>query len=245
MPEEPSELLKMSLSAAVPLWIAQFKDRPWKEISQIASEASQFIAEHGDDILFKSKKRGATAQAFNHLAKGIAALSFVPGGVKIFGLHFEARHEGGESATAVAIPRNLTFEKGTIGRIVLARGLEFEATPAETNPLVVDETWGKMAKHFEIRLTDRDGREFVTPWSYGIGGIRDIEWILATLGDEALDVERAQGSPERYADLFGYDPEDPKIAEAFEGLRKKSAELRAFLGDATYEQLLSIMEEQG
>ena len=65
----------------------------WDEIKKIAEDASQMIAEHGDNILFKAKKKGESAKAFNALAKGIAALSFVPGGVKIFGMHFESKLE--------------------------------------------------------------------------------------------------------------------------------------------------------
>lgn len=91
---ESGEHLKAALSAAVPLWIAQFQDLPWSQLQAIATEASQQVAEHGDDILFKSKRKGDTAKAFNHLAKGVAVLAFAPGGVKIMGMEFEAFHPG-------------------------------------------------------------------------------------------------------------------------------------------------------
>jgi hypothetical protein len=87
-------LLQAALSAAVPLNIAVFQMRPWTELEQLAKEAAQVVAEKGDRILFRSKKRGETAAAFNKLAEGIAVLAFAPGGVKVFGLHFEARHPG-------------------------------------------------------------------------------------------------------------------------------------------------------
>ena len=83
-------LLSSTLQLAVPLWIEQLRSRPWEYIEQRAKECSQVIAEKGDIILFKSTKKGETAKAFNHLAEGIACLSFVPGGVKIFGGHWEA-----------------------------------------------------------------------------------------------------------------------------------------------------------
>lgn len=84
--------LQSSLSAAVPLWIENFVQKGYSldEVFEIAKGASQMIAEKGDLILFKSKKKGETADAFNALAKGIAALAFVPGGVKTFGMHFQA-----------------------------------------------------------------------------------------------------------------------------------------------------------
>ena len=82
-------LLSSTLQLAVPLWIDQLRRYPWEHIEERAKVCSQYIAEKGDIILFKSKKKGETAKAFNHLAEGIACLSFVPGGVKIFGGHWE------------------------------------------------------------------------------------------------------------------------------------------------------------
>jgi hypothetical protein len=83
--------LAISLSAAVPLWIESFvaKGMSFDEVLAVAKGASQIIAEKGDLILFRSKKKGETAEAFNALAKAIAAMSFVPGGVTTFGQHFE------------------------------------------------------------------------------------------------------------------------------------------------------------
>lgn len=85
-------LLKSMLPMAVMLNTLNFKELPWKQLQQIATDASQFIAEHGDNILFKGPKKGDTAKAFNELAKGVAVLSFAPGGVNILGMHFETIH---------------------------------------------------------------------------------------------------------------------------------------------------------
>lgn len=81
------DLLKISLSAAVPLWVDTILRENWSvdRLQRESAEAAQEIAEHGDRILFKSK---GTAQAFNALAKGIAILSFCPGGIEVFGLKF-------------------------------------------------------------------------------------------------------------------------------------------------------------
>ena len=83
-------LLSSTLQLAVPLWIDQLRRQPWEYIQQRAEVCSQVVAEKGDIILFKSEKKGETAKAFNHLAEGLACLAFVPGGVKIFGGHWEA-----------------------------------------------------------------------------------------------------------------------------------------------------------
>jgi hypothetical protein len=88
------ELLKISLSAAVPLWIERFKQLTDDERMAIAREAAQVVAEKGDIIQFRSKRKGETANAFNQLARGIAVLAFSPGGVTVFGLHFEVGLDG-------------------------------------------------------------------------------------------------------------------------------------------------------
>lgn len=87
-----NNLLSIALSAAVPLKIMEIQARggitgdDLKQLPQIA----QLLAEHGDDLLFKSVKKGETAKVFNEVVCGIAILAFVPGGITIFGQHFEA-----------------------------------------------------------------------------------------------------------------------------------------------------------
>lgn len=85
-------LLKTMLPMAVTLDIMRLKGVPWAEVQAMAQGHAQFIAEHGDNLLFLGPKKGDTSKAFTKFSQGIAALSFVPGGVNIFGLHFEATH---------------------------------------------------------------------------------------------------------------------------------------------------------
>lgn len=87
MPDD--SLLAGMLQVAVPLWIEELKGKSWEYISKRAGECSQVIAEKGDIILYKSAKKGESAKAFNCLAEGVACLAFVPGGVDVFGVHFE------------------------------------------------------------------------------------------------------------------------------------------------------------
>lgn len=86
-------LLRVALSAAVPLWVADLQRRPWVEVQELARACADTVASKGDVILYRSKKKGETAEAFNALAKGIAALSFAPGGVTFLGDHYENKHE--------------------------------------------------------------------------------------------------------------------------------------------------------
>lgn len=83
--------LQAALSAAVPLEIERLRHLPIADLVERARECGQVTAEKGDIILFKSEKKGETARAFAKLAEGLACMALVaPGGVKVFGMHFEA-----------------------------------------------------------------------------------------------------------------------------------------------------------
>jgi hypothetical protein len=97
-------LLSSILQLAVPLWIDQLKSAGWDYILQRAKVCSQIVAEKGDIILFKSSKKGESAAAFNALAEGIACIAFVPGGVNVFGDHWEAcLHKDAPERTRMAL----------------------------------------------------------------------------------------------------------------------------------------------
>jgi hypothetical protein len=59
-----------------------------EERLRLASECSQVVAEHGDDLMYGSKRKGATARAFAGFVRGLAALAHQPGGVTFGGLHW-------------------------------------------------------------------------------------------------------------------------------------------------------------
>jgi len=85
------EVLRATLQLAVPLWIDQMRGAPWSHIKARAAECATAVASQGDVIMFRSGKKGQTAEAFNRLAEGIACAAFSPGGIKVFGDHYEAR----------------------------------------------------------------------------------------------------------------------------------------------------------
>lgn len=84
-------LLRSTLSVAVPMWIERLRSLGWDLVLERAKVCSQVIAEKGDVIMFRGGKKGETAYAFNHLAEGIACLAFAPGGVHVFGDHYDAK----------------------------------------------------------------------------------------------------------------------------------------------------------
>jgi hypothetical protein len=87
--------LSIALSAAVPLHILelQAKGGPDADDFTKATAMSAVLGERGDVLLFGSKKKGEAAEIFNGLARALAVLSFVPGGVRLFGNHWETKIE--------------------------------------------------------------------------------------------------------------------------------------------------------
>ena len=88
-----SDSLSSALSAAVPLYIDELKKKggPDETDFKQATELSKILGERGDVLLFGSKKKGETAEMFNGVAKALGVLSFVPGGVTLFGSHWETK----------------------------------------------------------------------------------------------------------------------------------------------------------
>lgn len=87
-------VLLVALEAAVPLWIVELRRMPAGQRERTrtvwARAGAESIAHKGDVLQYGSKRRGEAADVFSHLARGLAALAFQPGGVTFAGLHFEA-----------------------------------------------------------------------------------------------------------------------------------------------------------
>jgi hypothetical protein len=87
-----SALLAVHLSAQVPLYIAELRAQggPTDADRDTAQRLGPVIAAHGDRLLYRSTRAGETAGLANDLGFAIAVLSFCPGGVTVFGQHWEA-----------------------------------------------------------------------------------------------------------------------------------------------------------
>ena len=90
---ESEDLLITTLEVAVPLWINKIKvsGTLHLRLAHRRKELSNIIASKGDIILYKSKKSGETAKAFNALAEALAIMSFIPGGVTFKGKKWETK----------------------------------------------------------------------------------------------------------------------------------------------------------
>lgn len=88
------DLMRAFLSAAVPLRIMGMQENddggPTREQIGACRPIVTDLGERGDLLLFGSHKKGESAELANGLAHAIAVLAFAPGGIDIFGMHFEA-----------------------------------------------------------------------------------------------------------------------------------------------------------
>lgn len=84
-----SDLLPGFVAAFVPLHIAEYKLKggPSEDDFARCPEYARMLGEHGDALLYKIP--GQTAQMMNMLLDAIAVLAFLPGGVTVFGVHYE------------------------------------------------------------------------------------------------------------------------------------------------------------
>lgn len=88
------DVLAFTLELAVPLRIIELRGARGEERYRLAREAADVIAAHGDDILFRSPRRGGTARATAALITGLACAAFQPGGVRFGPLAWCAAHPG-------------------------------------------------------------------------------------------------------------------------------------------------------
>lgn len=82
------DLMKLHLSMCVPLRIDELRTMRFPledHLARIRPYALD-IAEYGDQLLFRGKR---TTELMNKVVDALAVMAFLPGGVTLFGLHFE------------------------------------------------------------------------------------------------------------------------------------------------------------
>jgi hypothetical protein len=86
-------LLQTAMWPAIQLHIMQLKEcgGPQDADFERARKVSDVLGEKGDILLFGGGKKGEVASIFNETARAIAILAFCPGGIDIFGSHFDAK----------------------------------------------------------------------------------------------------------------------------------------------------------
>jgi hypothetical protein len=86
-----SNPLSEALAAAVPLFIERLQERGGPSAVELARmhDLSTALGERGDVLIFGGGRKGEQAELFNRTAEALAILSFLPGGVTLFGSHWE------------------------------------------------------------------------------------------------------------------------------------------------------------
>jgi len=86
------ELLPLHLDAQIPLYIAELQKKGGPDATDFAlvREAGQALAARADRLLHRCGKKGEATDLITALAFGVAVLSFLPGGVTVFGQHWES-----------------------------------------------------------------------------------------------------------------------------------------------------------
>lgn len=94
VPKSDTHPLPAALAMAVPLQISQLAARggPTDTEWAFARQWADTLAEKGDVLLYGEKK-GETAKLFAEFANAVAVLAFAPGGITIFGQHFEYKEK--------------------------------------------------------------------------------------------------------------------------------------------------------
>lgn len=86
------ELLRFALALGVPQAMRELARRggPIEADWEVAQAFGDTLAERADNLLYRSKKRGETARLCAELIRHMAVMAYVPGGVSLLGLHFDA-----------------------------------------------------------------------------------------------------------------------------------------------------------
>lgn len=84
-------VLSISLSASVPLRTLEIirAGGPTEEDYERIRSYTDDLTTNGADLFFRSPRKDASAERFNQVTDAIAVLSFQPGGVNAFGMHFD------------------------------------------------------------------------------------------------------------------------------------------------------------
>jgi hypothetical protein len=93
MTDQAQELIRLFLDTSVPLRILALQEQggPTQEDFKRVQSHDQLLGERGNFLWMKSKKKGETAKVANAVADAIAVLSFVSGGITLFGQHWESK----------------------------------------------------------------------------------------------------------------------------------------------------------
>jgi hypothetical protein len=85
------ELMQLTLMVGVPLCMHKIKSTggPFRSDIKRAHEFAEILAEKGDVLQYGSRDQGEVANLMAQLIEAVAILACLPGGVDVFGMHWE------------------------------------------------------------------------------------------------------------------------------------------------------------
>ena len=107
----------------------------------------------------------------------------------------------------------------------------------------VDDAWAKNANHYSVAL-HREGPTMMTvPYSMGKAH-KNGPTAADVLSSLALDAQSVHGGRdfEDWAHEYGYDPDSRKAERTYQAACRQTQELRRFLGECAYGELLFEVE---
>jgi hypothetical protein len=92
MPTPTADLIRCTLQTGVPFRMLDIQQRggPTDTDWGWARSFAQALGEKGDILLYRSHKKGETGHIMEQFINAVALLAFCPGGITIYGLHFDA-----------------------------------------------------------------------------------------------------------------------------------------------------------
>ena len=104
-------LLQATLNVAVPLRIEELRRKPLSEIldPEALRSIQTRLGEAREEVLYGGR---CGAAGFNALTDGLARLAFLPGGIVVLGMHFDA---GRQLIFAAGQTRSSTPRRGEAG----------------------------------------------------------------------------------------------------------------------------------
>ncbi len=135
----------------------------------------------------------------------------------------------------------------TIAQFIDRHGITSTAVPTTSNPHMPD--LGREAVHFLVTLRYQSpagaARTMALPFSGGSPrafpeGLPTTSGVLGCLWSDASSADE---EGEDWADGIGADSDSRKAYATWETVRRQSADLRSFLGDAVFADLLTVDED--
>jgi hypothetical protein len=93
--EMASLLLSTALNVSISLRVLELmkKGGPTDEDLDRIHVFLKDLGEHGTDLYFPGNRKGSTTDRFEQIVEAVAILSFSPGGLTVFGRHYENQRE--------------------------------------------------------------------------------------------------------------------------------------------------------